>query len=278
MNSNINTSGTTLQSQDLWADKVLKATVKLWFSVAILGQWLFAYYIAVFYGGAAIQGNFADWTKRMIHGFIEGDYIGNAFVLLHILMAFIITFGGPLQFFPKIQQQYPLFHRLNGRAYIFTAFIISLGGLYMIWSRPNTVGGVIGQIALTTNAIFIICCASICVYYAIKRKINSHQRWAMRTFLVVSGVWFFRVGFGLWILIHGGAPGSNETLTGPFDIFLYFACFLVPLLFFEIYVLSKRKATNKGKWAVSAGLFVLTLATAGGVFMAAQIFWLPNLY
>ncbi|GAA4276631.1 DUF2306 domain-containing protein [Aquimarina mytili] len=277
MNSQSGAVSTTLPSRELWSNKMLHISARLWFVITIIGQWLFAYYIAVFYGGTAIQGDFEEWTRRMIHGFIEGDYMGNAFVLLHILMAFIITFGGPLQFIPKLQQRYPLFHRLNGRVYILTAFIISLGGLYMIWSRPNTVGGIYGQIALTTNAIFIMGCASISVYYAIKRKISIHQRWAMRTFLTVSGVWFFRIGFGFWILINGGAPGSNETLTGPFDMFLYFACFLLPLLLFEIYVLAKPKAKTIGKWALSAGLFVLSLATAGGIFMAAQIFWLPNL-
>ncbi len=34
--------------------------------------------------------------------------------------------------------------------------------------------------------------------YALARNIDAHKRWAVRTFIVVSGVWFFRVGLMLW--------------------------------------------------------------------------------
>ncbi len=268
----------TLQPRRQWSNKTLNTSAALWFLVAVTGQWLFAYYIAVFYGGTAMQGNFAEWTRRMIHGFIEGDYMGNAFVLLHILLAFIITFSGPLQLIPQLRNRYPVFHRLNGRAYIFTAIIISLGGLYMVWSRDAVVGGLYGQIAISGNAILIILFAAITMRTAITRNFVAHRRWALRTFMVVSGVWFFRIGFGLWIFLNNGdAPGSTQDLTGPFDMFLYLANYLVPLFFLELYFLTQDRAGDKGKFMMAFLLIVLAILLAMGIFMAAQIFWLPNL-
>lgn len=262
----------------LRANKTLKISAVFWFLIAIVGQWLFAYYIAVFYGGTAIQGDFVEWTKRMIHGFIEGDYMGNAFVLLHILLAFIITFSGPIQFIPILRNRYPLFHRLNGRAYIFTAIVISFGALYMVWSREALVGGLFGQITLSGNALLIIIFSIITIRTAMARNFEVHRRWALRTFIVVSGVWFFRVGFGLWIFLNNGnAPGSTQDLTGPFDMFLYLGDYLVPLLFLELYLYAENKGNAFGKFAMAVLLFILAALMAVGIFMAAQIFWLPNL-
>jgi hypothetical protein len=260
------------------AKKALNSTVALWFVVAVSGQWLFAYYIAVFYGGTALEGNFIAWTKNMIHGFVDGDYMGNAFVLLHILLAFFITVGGPLQLIPSIRKHFPTFHRINGRVYIFTAIFISLGGLYMTWSRSADVGGFFGQITLTMNALLIILFAIQTIRTALAGNFESHRRWALRTFLVVGGVWFFRVGFGLWILLNGGtAPGSTANLTGPFDMTLYLSQFLVPLLFLELYFYVQQKGGTKSTWGMAMLMFTLSILLGLGIFMASQIFWLPNL-
>ncbi|MEL6916573.1 MAG: DUF2306 domain-containing protein [Bacteroidota bacterium] len=260
------------------ADKALNFSAQLLFWVAIAGQWLFAYYIAIFYGGSAIQGNLAAWTKRMIHGFIEGDYMGNAFVLLHILLAFIITFSGPFQLIPQIRNRFPMFHRLNGRAYIFTAFIISFGALYMVWGREALVGGLYGQVAISGNAVLIILFAAFALRTAMVRNFTAHRRWALRLFLVVSGVWFFRIGFGIWIFLNSGAaPGSTQDLTGPFDQFLYVANYLLPMVFLELYFWGKEQSGILGKFIVSGILLTLVGLLAVGIFMAAQIFWLPHL-
>jgi len=273
-----NTTINTLWYKYSSAQNALKLTSSFWFTVAVAGQWLFAYYIAVFYGGSLVQGNLAEWTRRMIHGFIEGDYLGNAFVLLHILLAFVITFGGPLQFIPILRTKFPSFHRRSGRLYIVTAIIISLGALYMVWGREALVGGFFGQLAISGNALLIVIFAIMTIRTAIARNFDAHHKWALRTFMVVSGVWFFRIGFGLWIFIHNGtAPGSTQDLTGPFDKFLYLANYLLPLVFLELYLFVKSKSSSLGKYIMGILLLFLSVMTVFGIFMAAQIFWLPNL-
>ena len=83
-----------LQDNTNIARKMLNASASAatWFLTAVFGQWFFAYYIMIFYGGNAVQGNWAAWSSRMIHGIIEGDMIGNIAVFIHILLALLFRF------------------------------------------------------------------------------------------------------------------------------------------------------------------------------------------
>ena len=62
----------------------------------------------------------------------------------------------------------------------------------MLWTR-NAVGDLPQHLALSFNAVLILLCAGFTLRYAIARRIDQHRRWAIRLFLVVSGVWFFRI-------------------------------------------------------------------------------------
>lgn len=260
------------------ARKILNASATTWFLTAVFGQWFFAYYIMIFYGGNAVQGNWAAWSSRMIHGIIEGDMIGNIAVLTHILLAFVVSFCGPLQFIPQIRTRFPLFHRVNGRLYIITSLVISVAAIYMIWNREAIIGGIMGQIGTSLNGVLVIICAIMTVRFAIARKISIHRRWALRLFIMVSGVWFFRVIRGFWIFVNDGtSPGTNGTLTGPFDLVLNFAGYLVPLLILECFFRIRDKGQATAQYVMAGTLLVLTMAMALGIYSAAHIFWLPNL-
>lgn len=254
----------------------LDKAAQLWFLIAVIGQWIFAYYIFTFYGGAAAAGNMQAWNDRLFHGLMEGDLIGNIVVASHLLLAFVITVGGPLQIIPQIRDRLPDLHRWNGRVYIFTAAIISLGGLYMVWTR-GVAGGTINAIAISTNAVLILLCAAMTVRYAMAMNFDTHRRWALRTFLVVSGVWFARVGYGFWILLNNGAPGSTEELTGPFDHSIAFLSYLFPLAVLELYLRMKEGGGTIGRFTTAILLLILTVITGVGIVGAFLIFWKPLL-
>jgi len=260
------------------ARKLLNTSAATWLLTAIMGQWLFAYYIMVFYGGNALQGDWDAWSKRMIHGFIEGDLIGNIAVLIHISLAFVITFLGPLQLIPQVRTNFPTFHRYNGRVYVITAIVISVAAIYSIWSREAVISGIVGQIGTSLDGLLIIICAIMTVRFAMARKIAIHRRWALRLFIVVSGVWFFRVIRGFWMFINDGtSPGTNANLTGPFDLILNFAGYLVPLLVLECYFRVRDNGKPTGQLAMSGTIFILTIAMGIGIYSAAHIFWLSVL-
>jgi Predicted membrane protein (DUF2306) len=258
------------------ADKALKSAAVLWFLVTVGGQWLFATYIFAFYGATAAVGNWEAWNKRLIHGIVDGDLTGNIALAVHLLLAGIITFGGPLQLIPQIRASAPTFHHWNGRVYILTAFVISLGALYMVWTR-GVLGGFANHLAISLNALLIMYFAAVAVRHAIARNIDTHRRWALRLFLAVSGVWYFRVGMMAWVILNQGPVGIGKNLDGPFAIFLAFGQYVVPLAVLELYLRTQDRAGAAGKFAMAAGLVVLTALTALGIFGAFTFMWLPRL-
>src|SRR3981081_3904511 len=95
---------------DSAGEAALKAADREGFLVAVAGQWLFVVHIVSFYGRAAVQGDLTRWNKVLAVGYVPGDHIGNGVLAIHLLMAAIITFGGPLQLIPQIRSRAPSFH------------------------------------------------------------------------------------------------------------------------------------------------------------------------
>jgi hypothetical protein len=59
---------------DSFADTALKASDRFWFVVNIIGQLLFAFAVASFYGMAAVRENWAKaWSKHFTHGYVHGE-------------------------------------------------------------------------------------------------------------------------------------------------------------------------------------------------------------
>jgi hypothetical protein len=259
------------------ADKALKFATRCWFVMAVIGQWMFAYYVAAFYGGAAARGDLPAWNKVMPHAYVPGHSMGNAAIAMHLFLAVIIIVGGPLQLIPRIRSYAPAFHRWNGRVYMPAVFLTSLAGLYMIWGR-GTVGDLIQHVGISLDAVLIMLFAGLALRYALARQITTHRRWALRLFMVVNGVWFFRVGLMLWIFVNQGPAGFDpKTFSGPFLNFWSFADYLLPLAVLEIYLRVKERSSVTGRFAMAAGLLVLTIAMGIGIAVATMGMWLPRI-
>lgn len=259
------------------ADPALKAAAASWFAVAVLGQLIFAAYVLAFYGGAAVQGRFGDWTQVLSHGLVAGDIFGNLILTLHLLFTVLIIAGGALQLVPAVRRLAPVVHRWNGRVYLLAALVLSLGGLVMVWTR-GTVGDLSQHIAVSINALLIVGFAAMTWRHARARRTPVHRRWALRLFLAVSGVWFFRIGLMAWIVANQGPAGFDpDTFTGPFLTVLNYAQFIVPLGVLELYFRAKQRAGPHTRLAMAAGLFALALLTAGGIAAATMIMWLPRM-
>ena len=259
-----------------FAEKTLKATGVSWFLVAVIGQWMFAVYILSFYGRAFVEGDLARWSKVVSPGYIPGDRMGNFALAMHLLVAVIITVGGPLQLIPQIRARVPSFHRWNGRVYILTAFMAGITALYLVWIRGGVFGNVVQHAGISLNAVLIMFCAAMALRYALARKFGVHRRWALRLFLVVSGTWFIRVGSMFWMILNKSPGGFDpKTFQGPFLNFLSFTQYLLPLAVLELYLRTQDRAGAPGKVAMAAGLLVLTIAMGVGIFGATMRLWLP---
>ena len=259
-------------------ETALKAAATFWFVVTAIGQWIFVVYIVAFYGGAVVHRDMGRWGKFLTHGLIPGDHIGNLALALHLSLAAVITAGGPLQLIPQIRARAPAFHRWTGRAYLVTALVTSISALYLVWIRNAHTGSVVQSLGISLDAALIMTCGAMALRHALGRRFDAHRRWAVRLFLVVSGVWFFRVGLFFSLIVNQGPFGFNDdTFEGPFLNFLSFADSLFPLAIFELYLRTQARAGVTGRIAMAAGLVFLTVATGIGVFGVFMNIWLPNI-
>jgi|SRR5579863_2610386 len=259
------------------ADTALKAATRLWFGVTVIGQLIFAFTLASFYGMAAMRGNSATaWSKTITHGYVPGETIGNLAVATHLFSAFVVILAGMLQLVPQIRNRFPVFHRWTGRLYILTAFTISLAGLYMTWIR-GSVGDLVQHLGSSLMAVLIMVCAAMALRYAMARDFRTHRRWALRLYLVVSASLFIRAGIFLSLLLNRGPFGFDpSSFSGPFLTFITFAQYLVPLAVLELYLHAKERGGTPGRFAMAGGLLVLTLALAAGIFAVTMSVWLPE--
>jgi uncharacterized membrane protein len=267
-------NGRSLQG---FADATLKGAVRFWFLVTVIGQLIFAFTVASFYGMAAVRGNSAAaWSHHFTHGYVAGDRMGNLAVATHLVSAVVVILAGMLQLMPQIRNRFPVFHRWNGRLYVVTAFTISLAGLYMMLIR-GSVGDLPQHLGSIVMAVLIMFCAAMAVRYALARDFGTHRRWALRLYLVVSASLFIRAGIFLAIFLNRGPFGFHAaTFTGPFLTFVSFAQYLVPLAVLEIYLRMQERRGAAGRFAMATGLLVLTVALGVGIFAVTMAVWLPS--
>jgi tetratricopeptide (TPR) repeat protein len=258
------------------ADTALKAAARFWFVVTVIGQLVFAFAVASFYGLTALRGDYHGWSKFISQGHVSGDTMGNFAVAMHVTSAVVVMLAGALQLIPQVRNRFPVFHRWNGRVYMLAAVAIGAAGLYMTWIR-GTVGDLPQHIGATLNAVLIWLCAAMALRYAMARDFKTHRRWALRLFLVASAAWFLRLAFFLTLLIFRGPFGFDPvTFRGPFLTIMTFAQYLVPLAVLEIYLRAQDRPGALRRIATAGMLFVLTLGMVAGIFAVSMAVWLPQ--
>jgi hypothetical protein len=259
-----------------FAARALKASASAWFAVAALGQLGFLAYIVGFYGRAALRGTPGDWNQALSHGWQPGDLAGSLVVAAHLALAAAVVLGGLLQLVPQVRARWPRLHRWNGRAYVAMAVALALGGAVMVWGL-GSVGDVSQHLGISLNAALILGFAAMAVRHARARRFDAHRRWALRLFIAVGGVWFYRLMLPLWIVANQGPAGFDpKTFTGPALTAIAFLSYLLPLAVLEAYLHAQRAGAS-GRLAMAGGLGVATLLTAAGIAAAAMVLWLPRL-
>jgi Predicted membrane protein (DUF2306) len=261
-----------------FAESALKAAAGFWFLVTVTGQLIFAFTVASFYSLTAVRGNWSAWNKTMTHGYAAGYHVGNTVVAIHLASAVIIILSGAIQLIPQIRRRAPYFHRWNGRAYLVSAFTVSLAGLYMMWVR-GTVGGVAQHVAQSLDAVLIMLCAAMALRYALARDFKTHRRWALRLYLVVSASLFVRAAAVLLPFVPVDGPFGFDPVTfqGPFLTELSYAQYLVPLAVLELYLRTQERPGAFRRIAMAACLFVLTIALGAGISFATMTVFLPRI-
>ena len=258
--------------------RLLRIGAFAWLGCAALGQLLFAVYIIGFYARTSIAGQPQRWNEMMPHGYVAGATTFNMVLAVHLLLAAGIVLGGWLQLWPALRRWAPAVHRWNGRLYACAAAVLALGGLAMVWIRGGAAGDAAQHLGTSLNAVLILWFTAAGWWCARQGRIAEHRAWALRLFLAVGGVWFFRIGLMLWLLLNQGPVGFNpDTFTGPALTLLAFAQTLLPLALLELYLRAQRQAGALRARLVGAVLLVAAAATLAGSLAAAALMWWPPL-
>jgi tetratricopeptide (TPR) repeat protein len=256
------------------ANTTLNVAARSWFVVTVVGQLFFAFAIASFYTLTALRGDYHGWN--FTHGFVPGVTKGNWAVVMHLASAVAIMLAGAAQLVPQLRSRFPIFHHWNGRIYMLAAVTLSAAGMYMTWVR-GSVGDLPQRLGSTLNVILIWLFAALALRYAVARDFKTHRRWALRLFLVVSGSFFYRIGFFLALAINKGPFGFDPaTFTGPFPTIMSFANYLFPLAILEIYFQAQDRPGVLRRMATASLLFVLTLGMIAGLFAVSLAIWMPQ--
>lgn len=256
----------------------LDISAKIWFLVTAIGQWMFVLYIAGYYGLRFAGGGLAGFEgTHLANGFIVGDSMGNMAVAIHILVAGLIIAAGQIQLVPAIRTKLPRLHRYSGWFYMIASVIVSVAGIFLVWTRERVIGSFLTDIGTTGSGVLVMIFMPIALYYAIKRDFAAHRRWVLRLFMAVSAVWFLRLMTFGWFVLTGGIGIDGKTFTGPFINFVHFAQYLLPLAVLELYFWA-QKPKNKAWRAGVATVIVLGSAyMAVGVFGIASFSWIPKI-
>lgn len=259
------------------AARALQWSGIVWFLVAAFGQAAFIGFILAFYGTRTATGNFAGWNdKPLIDGYVAGDQTGNLVFAAHVLLASVVTLAGLMQLVPPLRRSFPAVHRWTGRTFMVIACFMALSGAWLTVVRGTSLS-TISSVAILLDGVLILVFAGLAWRHAVKKRFDRHRVWAMRTFMVVSGVWFLRVGLMGWVLINQGPVGMTKNLSGPADIVLTFGSYLIPLALLELYFRAGRSAHAAPKILTAAIVLAAAAFTAVGVFGTIAFMWGPHL-
>jgi hypothetical protein len=255
------------------SNKQLSYAVRGWFAATALGQLAFLTFILFFYYQLTLSGDYAGWNaKPLITGYVKGDVAGNRNFAIHVMLAGVMTLAGLLQLVPTVRSHWPKLHRWSGRTFLIMAMALSLGGLWLVWVRGSYLT-LTGAIAISIDGLLILAFGFMAWRTARRREFVAHRRWALRTFMVASGVWFMRIGYIAWGIATGGL-GIEKGMAGPFDLFWAFATYLLPLTVLELYLRAER-STPMAKQAMAGGLWLAAIVTLVGSAGAWALMWWP---
>lgn len=256
------------------APRALSSAAATWFVSATLGQWAFVAFIALFFGGHSLSGDFAALNnKPHVTGYVPGDTLGNSQFLMHALLGGLVTFAGAWQLLPALRRRWPSAHRWNGRLFLTVAIITTMMGFYLTWVRGSQLGAG-SNLSMSLNGLLILVFSGLAWRSARQRDFAAHRRQALRAYLLVNGVWFLRIGIMLAGLLLTPL-GIRIDYTGAAFVSVSFASWLLPLTMLQLYFLAERSPKPGIKYAIAVALLLLALVTLAGSVAAGLFMWLP---
>ncbi len=187
----------------------------------------------------------------------------------------MISLSAPLQLVPLIRSRFPVFHRWNGRLFLAVGFFGAISGLYMTWGIGSRLSD-LGALGVTLNGILIPVFVFFAWRTAVNRDFRLHRRFAVHAFILINGVWSFRLYLMTWYMIHQGPYGNSRLIDGPADVALSLASYLLPMAVAELVFWAEKHRATWASIIASITVSLMALLTLFGVYAASTMMWIPR--
>jgi len=257
-----------------WADRLLIWSWTGLATITWISAGLFGLYILAFYAAALYDGEMAKWNEILPGLYEPASPAATVGIGVHFAAGGIILALGSIQLIGAIRARLPAVHRWIGRIYVSAAILAGLGGLAFIFVR-GTIGGPVMSLGFGLYGVLTVLCAVQAFRYARARRFDAHRAWALRLFALAIGSWLYRMDYGFWLLLTGGA-GHTDTFRGPFDQVMAFFFYVPNLLVVELLLRSgRRNASLSGKVAATGVFVVATGFLLLGTYYFTKFYWAP---
>ena len=169
---------------------------------------------------------------------LQQDYFGRFWnvkwwLVGHITGGLLALVVGPFQFWKSFRTKYITIHRWLGRTYLVAILTGTICSTYLAWTSGLAIHWS-WAIALQGLALAWICTAAMAYISIIKRRIEQHREWMIRSYVVTFAFVIFR-----WLNeLTAVKELGNFVERGPTEIWVSWA---IPLFVTEIILQWKKK-------------------------------------
>lgn len=126
------------------------------------------------------------YFQNYLTGVLRGKSVSNELwyhitLRIHIVLGMVAMFSGPLQFSKKIRVRYYKLHKTLGYIYVVSVLTSSIAGFII---AQFAMGGMISALGFTILSLLWFSSTFLAVNYALKKDIDKHQIWMIRSFAV----------------------------------------------------------------------------------------------
>ena len=250
-----------------WSAVVLVAVS--WLSAALFGSYVLAFYL-----GVAPGGPLDAWNKNLPRLYEPGHPAALISIAAHFATGAILLLLGPIQLIAGVRRRWPGLHRWTGRLYVLAAAVAGLGGLGFIIAK-GTVGGGPMDLGFGLYGALVTFAAMETYRLARAGRFEAHRAWAIRLYALAIGSWLYRMEYGFWLMIGGGA-GHTRDFRGPFDVIMAFFFYLPNLLVAEFFIRGRRAPAHSATRAAGAAVLNLASSFVGlATYYFGRYYWGP---
>lgn len=253
---------------------LLRAAASALAVTALVSALLFGLYILTFYAGAVATGDMAEWNRVLPRLYEQQTPGATAGIGLHFAAGGIVLVLGGIQFVGPLRRRYPAVHRWTGRVYVSASLLAAVGGLTFIAAK-GTIGGPVMNVGFGLYGALMGMAAVQTVRHARARRLDLHRAWALRLFALAIGSWLYRMDYGFWVMLTGGA-GHLDDFRGWFDMVMAFFFYLPNLAVAELFIRSRQVVPSPAlQLAAAAVLAGATLFLLLGTYYFTTLYWGP---